>query len=337
MPAPKRIKCAGQADEQLIADLENQLENRANEIYENDEVYRYHDQYYHQHRKDDEEWPIWAYIGIGMIIGLVLVFGWFLFLRAEPEKAVAPTTPPAGTPQEEEYNTEQIAFTRNGAIDKTKPPQERSLVNELAPVASVAAVGSALAYQQNVGGFRDKIQSGLQSLRQKVKEPEVHIPTAGECRAQGQILNGDKCVETTWSENPKEKAEDLANTVVDTNVKAYDAFGGDIAHGLNQIPGVEIDNKTLQPSSYGACGVLSPFQRAWGSITDKWTQFKESGFFWPVIVAALSAFVWFLPALAALLPGSAQTMLAPATGLINQGKGAILGMMEPAGPLLGTP
>lgn len=156
MPAPKRIKCAGQADEQLIADLENQLENRANEIYENDEVYRYHDQDDHQHREDDKEWPIWAYIGIGMIIGLILVFGWFLFLRAEPEVAVAPTEPTTGT-QEPAYDTTSIAYGRQGAIDKKNPPKERSLIKEHAPLAAVVAgVGGVLAYQHNVGGVREK-------------------------------------------------------------------------------------------------------------------------------------------------------------------------------------
>merc|ERR1712096_160391 len=99
-----------------------------------------------------------------------------------------------------------------------------------------------LAYQHNVGGIRDKTQS----LFQKVKEPEVHIPTAGECRAQGQILNGDKCVETTWSENPMEKAEDTANTVADKNLEMYDGIGEGAAGLINKIPGVDVDSKAMQ-------------------------------------------------------------------------------------------
>lgn len=235
-----------------------------------------------------------------------------------------------------------------------------------------------------------------------MKEPEVHIPTAGECRAQGQILNGDKCVETTWSENPKEKVEDLANKVVDINTNMVDNIGGDAAHLINKIPGVEVDPKSLQPSSYGTCGkyvalaasggllwwighalytklwkrenadgttnegglancvpdcvgkpckaatdkvkdctggVTGWFSATWRSFKAKCTYVRSSSWFWPGVIAALSALVWFLPALAALAPGSVQTMLAPATGLINQGKGAILGMtgMAPSGPLLGTP
>jgi len=385
--ANKRIKKAGEADERLIHDLENQLENRAvKEIYDNDEPYHYGERRHTMQMGDapEEAWPIWFYILIGMAIGLVLVLAFIL--TQEEEMVINETEAQAAMQQEppqEKFDTESITYKKRGATihGEGSPNSTMDLVKENAiPAACVAGIVGLAAHKYNFGGFRD-LTNKVKDRVMGVKKPKVHIPTAGECRAQGKILKGSKCANLTWQENPKLKAEHTANMVAKENTKFYDNLGRDVATVANKIPGVNVDAKKMQLSSYswgnmaglvitgGALifagkwlyGLVRGTENPETDVTDEdgnlLTSFcssqtegdkseesplvkklKENKTIIMVVIAALcGACVWFLPAIVALLPGPVQGMMSPAVGLVNSGKGAILGMigMGPTGPLLG--
>jgi len=197
MPHGKRIKCAGEADEQLIADLENQLENRANQagnapgspkgsgkpqIYENDEAYVYPED-------EEESNNLLCYILCGIAFGaLILGGGWFFFFRnttpavpptQEPAlgpdgKPVDPVDPATETP-EKDPNAEsppdgkppqdgsQFVITPTGIVDPTKEQPKGCLQKTTDFVKDNALyLGAGAAVVGGVGYWKRKeIQRGV--------------------------------------------------------------------------------------------------------------------------------------------------------------------------------
>lgn len=288
----KRIKCAGEADEQLIADLENQLENRANQagnapgspkgskpqIFENDEAYVY---------PEEQESNLLCYILCGILFGaLILAGGWFFYFRADVPPAGSPDAPastdpvdPSKDPEAKDPQPDQAQdpndptkynITNDGLVDSTKP-EAKSCFQKTTDfvkkngmyIAGATAVVGGVGYKyrhQIKGGLGKAVNWTKSKLGFKGKGPIAAPLTMEDCRSKGMILKDGQCVPMTWSEHPKEKLADMGRVALDANASVYDKVGAGGAGLLNKV-GMKIDPKSAKVSSYSYGKVVA------GSIT----------------------------------------------------------------------
>jgi len=358
MPGMKRIKCAGEADEQLIADLENQLESHGRE----EEYIQERDTPYHDDEAEEES-SVLLYVVGGIILGIIILF---CAMRFAPKEHNIPEAETVSTQTEPEAEMKKdFAFTEAGLrpvedADKGFGDQAKEFVSNNA-LALGALAGGAVAYQQgHLDGMLSRFTPKAKAVIQRAKAV-IKPPTAAECRARGQVLKGKSCVPTTWSENFTEKVEDTAHGLVNANANMVDAAGKMVnpnlkvtgylgnwgALGVTAVCGVAsviglkyaydyfMGEKGADPKKNGVA--TKDADKTAKKEDKKEGEKKSTWMLYSAIAALFAAFIWFLPAISAFF--GLQGYLGAVTGPITSGKGAVLGLlgMAPAGGLLPAP